>query len=81
MFDQMTESLRRKYDRLETALEYQRYYVLREAQTRDDAERLNASVGFWSTLISAFMVVVGIGQVLALRRFFELKGPKKHVVK
>jgi protein ERP2 len=57
----------------QVVVDYQTHHRLREAQARDRAEYLNERVQYWSIGESVLIVILSIGQVFVLRRFFAEK--------
>ena len=53
--------------------DYQTHHRLREAIARDRAEYLNERVQYWSIGESVLIIILSIGQVMVLRRFFAEK--------
>lgn len=67
----MESSAQAVHDTLSTVVDYQTHYRLRESQGRKFAEELNDRVMYWSLGQTAFMLLVGLGQVIILRSFFS----------
>ena len=61
------------HESLKVVVDYQTHHRLREAQARDRAEYLNERVQYWSIGESVLIVILSIGQVFVLRRFFAEK--------
>lgn len=70
---QMETSAVSMHEALKVVLDYQTHHRLREAQGRSFAEDLNERVQLWSIGESIIVLIVGIGQVLVLRSFFQDK--------
>ncbi|WP_411027530.1 emp24/gp25L/p24 family protein, partial [Salmonella sp. s54925] len=58
------------HESLKVVVDYQTHHRLREATARDRAEYLNERVQYWSIGESVLIVILSIGQVFVLRRFF-----------
>ena len=69
----MDNSLKSVHESLKIVEDYQTHHRLREFKGRNAAEDLNARVLFWSLAEAVLIVIVGIGQVFILRRFFTDK--------
>jgi len=61
------------HESLKLVSDYQTHHRLREVISRDQAERMNERVLYWSLAEAIALVVVSVGQVLILRRFFAEK--------
>ena len=61
------------HESLKLVSDYQTHHRLREAIGRDQAEKMNERVLYWSLAEAIALVVVAVGQVLILRRFFAEK--------
>lgn len=60
---------------LNQIIDYQTHHRLREAQSRKRAEDLNHHVALWSATETAAILLVAVGQVFMLKRFFSEKTP------
>ena len=69
-FTQLEVSVMKIHETLTLIHDYQKHHRLREARGRDTAEYLNERVQYWSLGEALLLVVVGLFQVLTLRRFF-----------
>ncbi|KAM9270467.1 transmembrane emp24 domain-containing protein 3-like [Cariama cristata] len=63
------------HEALNTVIDSQTHYRLREAQDRSRAEDLNGRVSYWSVGETLILFVVSIGQVMLLKSFFTEKRP------
>ncbi|KAM9374949.1 transmembrane emp24 domain-containing protein 3 isoform 2-T2 [Phaethornis superciliosus] len=63
------------HEALNTVIDSQTHYRLREAQDRSRAEDLNGRVSYWSLGETLILFVVSIGQVMLLKSFFTEKRP------
>ncbi|NXE54386.1 TMED3 protein, partial [Casuarius casuarius] len=63
------------HEALNTVIDSQTHYRLREAQDRNRAEDLNDRVSYWSVGETIILFVVSIGQVMLLKSFFTEKRP------
>lgn len=72
-FTQLEVSAMKIHEALTLIRDYQTHHRLREAKGRDGAEYLNERVQYWSLGEALILVVVGLCQVLILRRFFANK--------
>lgn len=70
---QMESSIVTLHEMLNTVVEYQTKFRLREATGRIFAQSLNEKVQVWSFLQMMILMVVAIGQVVVLRGFFSDK--------
>ncbi|KAG8277785.1 Transmembrane emp24 domain-containing protein 7 [Homalodisca vitripennis] len=57
---------------------YQRHMRVRESQGRKEAELLNLKVMVWSLTCTLSILLVSLGQVIILRRFFSGAAVKKY---
>ncbi|XP_025417016.1 transmembrane emp24 domain-containing protein 7 [Sipha flava] len=60
---------------LNQIIDYQTHHRLKEAQSRKRAEDLNHHVALWSATETVAILLVAIGQVFMLKRFFSEKTP------
>nr|XP_005300802.2 transmembrane emp24 domain-containing protein 3 [Chrysemys picta bellii] len=58
------------HEALNTVIDSQTRYRLREAQDRSRAEELNNHVSYWSVGETVLLLVVSVSQVLLLKSFF-----------
>lgn len=58
---------------LKVVAESQKWYRLREAQDRTNAENLYERVTYWSIGETVLLFVIGVGQVMLLKSFFSDK--------
>lgn len=70
---QMEASVVTIHEMLNSVVDYQTKFRLREATGRIFAQSLNDKVQIWSFLQMTILVVVAIGQVVVLRSFFSDK--------
>ncbi|XP_009895634.2 transmembrane emp24 domain-containing protein 3 [Dryobates pubescens] len=63
------------HEALNSVIDSQTHYRLREAQDRSRAEDLNSRVSYWSVGETFILFVVSIGQVVLLKSFFTEKRP------
>ncbi|NXG22899.1 TMED3 protein, partial [Grallaria varia] len=63
------------HEMLNSVIDSQTHYRLREAQDRSRAEELNGRVSYWSVGETLILFVVSIGQVMLLKSFFTEKRP------
>uniref|UniRef100_A0A8C3JRP8 GOLD domain-containing protein n=1 Tax=Calidris pygmaea TaxID=425635 RepID=A0A8C3JRP8_9CHAR len=63
------------HEALNTVIDSQTHYRLREAQDRSRAEDLNGRVSYWSVGETLILFVVSVGQVMLLKSFFTEKRP------
>ncbi|NXJ71436.1 TMED3 protein, partial [Rostratula benghalensis] len=63
------------HEALNTVIDSQTHYRLREAQDRSRAEDLNGRVSYWSVGETFILFVVSVGQVMLLKSFFTEKRP------
>ncbi|NXP72555.1 TMED3 protein, partial [Ramphastos sulfuratus] len=63
------------HEALNSVIDSQTHYRLREAQDRSRAEELNSRVSYWSLGETFILFVVSIGQVVLLKSFFTEKRP------
>ena len=61
------------HESLNTVLDYQTHFRLRETQGRAFAEDLNERVLYWSVGQSVVIIAIGLGQILVLRSLFTDK--------
>ncbi|XP_041356480.1 transmembrane emp24 domain-containing protein 7-like isoform X2 [Gigantopelta aegis] len=61
------------HEGLNTVIDYQTHFRLRETQGRAFAEDLNERVLYWSIGQSVVIVAIGLGQILVLRSLFTDK--------
>lgn len=61
------------HEQLITIEDYQTHHRLMEAQSRKRAEDLNARVMYWSMGETVLIVLIGVGQIMVLRNFFNEK--------
>lgn len=60
---------------LNQIIDYQTHHRLKEAQSRKRAEDLNHRVTLWSATETIAILLVAVGQVFMLKRFFSEKTP------
>ena len=72
-FTQLEVSVMKVHEALTLIRDYQTHHRLREVKGRDGAEYLNERVQYWSLGEALLLVIVGLFQVLILRRFFANK--------
>lgn len=60
---------------LNSIIDFQTHYRLREAQSRKRAEDLNERVLWWAVLETIAMLMIAVGQVFVLKNFFTEKKP------
>lgn len=65
------------HEYLNKIIDYQTHHRLKEAQSRKRAEDLNHHVALWSATETAAILLVAIGQVFLLKRFFTEKTPSQ----
>lgn len=65
------------HEYLNKIIDYQTHHRLKEAQSRKRAEDLNNRVALWSATETAAILIVAIGQVFMLKRFFSEKTPSQ----
>lgn len=65
------------HEYLNKIIDYQTHHRLKEAQSRKRAEDLNHHVALWSATETAAILIVAIGQVILLKRFFTEKTPSQ----
>jgi len=70
LLSQMEMSSTIVHENLKTVIDYQTHHRLREAQGETFAEGLNSWVLQWSLGQTVMILLVGIGQIIALRSFF-----------
>jgi len=69
----LEESIRTISNSLDQVEEDQKYLRVREQKHRDTAESTNNRVLWYSILESMVLIGISLGQVYALRKFFEVK--------
>ena len=74
---QMETSSQSIHKSLNDILDAQTHHRLRESQGRKRAEELNERVMLWSSVETAAMLLIGIGQILVLRNFFTDRKPSQ----
>uniref|UniRef100_A0A8C4W8K9 Transmembrane p24 trafficking protein 3 n=1 Tax=Gopherus evgoodei TaxID=1825980 RepID=A0A8C4W8K9_9SAUR len=70
LFPQMESACVTIHQALNTVIDSQTHYRLREAQDRIRAEELNNHVSYWSVGETILVLVVSISQVMLLKSFF-----------
>lgn len=65
------------HEYLNKIIDYQTHHRLKEAQSRKRAEDLNYHVTLWSAAETGAILLVAIGQVFLLKRFFTEKPPSQ----
>jgi len=65
------------HDYLNKIIDYQTHHRLKEAKSRKRAEDLNHHVALWSAAETIAILLVAIGQVILLKRFFTEKTPSQ----
>jgi protein ERP2 len=74
---QMESAAQVIHENLNTAIDTQTYFRLRESQGRKRAEDLNERVLWWSAGQTLAILVIGVGQVMILKNFFAEKKPSQ----
>lgn len=74
---QMESAAQVIHENLNTAIDTQTYFRLRESQGRKRAEDLNERVLWWSAGQTLAILIIGVGQVMILKNFFSEKKPSQ----
>lgn len=75
----MEQTAQTIHESMNSVIDSQTHYRLNEAKGRKRAEDLNTRVMWWSIAETAFVIVLGVSQVLILRNFFtDKKGTVGH---
>lgn len=74
---QMETSSQAIHKSLNEILDAQTHHRLREAQGRKRAEELNERVWWYSSIETAAVLLIGIGQIFVLRNFFTDRKPSQ----